>query len=80
MNDFERYWINLAQASDARVNAACEATGTIGYYLGPYCSLSDAERLAGLREALLDLRGALGLSFGPAPATADVPQQKGRES
>ncbi len=59
----------------------CEAIGAAGYYLGPYCSLSEAERLATLRELFADLRRALGLTADPVLDTnPDVPQQKGRES
>jgi hypothetical protein len=75
------YWRNVAEANEERVNAACMAVGTAGYYLGPYCSLSEAERLATLREVLADLRRALGLTADPVLDTnPDVPQQKGRES
>jgi hypothetical protein len=79
--DALEYWRNVAEANEARVNAACEAIGAAGYYLGPYCALSETERLATLRDVLADLRRALGLTTDPElDTTPDVPQQKGRES
>jgi hypothetical protein len=81
--DAVQYWRNVAEASEVRVNAACEAAGAAGYYLGPYSPLSEAERLATLREVFTDLRRALGLTADPVldPSTSDLPQQKkGRES
>jgi hypothetical protein len=79
--DALEYWRTVAETNEERVNAACEAAGLAGYYLGPNCSLSEAERLATLREVLADLRRALGLTADPVlDAGPDVPQQKGRES
>ena len=72
------YWRNVAEASESRINAACEAVGVAGFYLGPYCALSEADRLDSLRDVLTDLQRALGLSADPDLDT-DVPQPKGRE-
>lgn len=60
--DAVQYWRTIAQTNEERVNAACQAVGAAGYYLGPYCRLSEAERLATLRELFADLRQALGLT------------------
>jgi hypothetical protein len=75
------YWRNVAQANEERVNAACEAVGAAGYYLGPYCPLSPTERLTTLREVISDLRVALGLTADPTlDPTPDVPPSEGRDS
>jgi hypothetical protein len=75
------YWRNVAEANEARVNAACEAVGAAGYYLGPYCPLSPTERLATLREVITDLRVALGLTADPVlDSTPDVPPSEGRDN
>ena len=72
------YWRELAERNDAQVTAACHAAGAAGFYLGPYCHSSDAERLVHLRDVIAELRTALGLSdLDPTPT---VPQQKGHES
>ena len=78
MKDATDYWRDLATRSRAEINAVCEAIGVAGYYLGPYCASSDAERLACLRDVIADLRAALNLDD---PDTApDIPRQNGRES
>jgi hypothetical protein len=79
--DLVEYWRETATRSEARVNAACRAAGAAGYYLGPYCPLSEAERLASLRDVIADLRRALDLNTDPDPdTTPDAAQPKGRES
>ena len=72
------YWRQLAERNDAQVAAACRAVGAAGYYLGPYCHSSDAERLAYLRDVIAELNRALGLSDPDATATST--DAKGRES
>jgi hypothetical protein len=75
------YWRNVAEANEERVNAACQAVGAAGYYLGPYCPLSERERLATLRDVIADLRVALGLTADPVlDSTPDAPQSEGRDS
>jgi hypothetical protein len=77
--DLVEYWRETATRSETRVNAACRAVGAAGYYLGPYCPLGEAGRLASLRDVIADLRRALDLDVD-LDTTPDVSQQEGRES
>jgi hypothetical protein len=73
------YWRDIANRSRTEINAACEAVGAAGYYLGPYCPNTCPERLAHLRDVIADLRTALGLDDDPdTDATAKDQQQEGR--
>jgi len=72
------YWRELAKRNDAQVEAACRAVGSAGFYLGPYFTSTDAERVAYLRDVVAELRHALDLD--DPDATPDIPQQNGRES
>ena len=73
--DAYEYWQAIAIRSQAGIDAACEAAGAAGYLLGPYCQLSETQRLHQLRDVIADLRVALNLD--PLP---EDQQQNGRES
>jgi hypothetical protein len=79
--DAYEYWRDIALRSRADVAAACQAVGAAGYYLGPYCHYSDAERLERLRDVISDLRTALNLTETDITPAKPVEQQpvKGRE-